>query len=72
MAKRRVDYATFQKWQRDFDCEYQTMSWLDCSTEKCGKKVVDKLKCKVCSEFVDRIRSSKNFSDKWIVGANSI
>ena len=73
MAKRRVDYATFQKWQRDFDREYQTMSWLDCSTEKeRGKKVVDKLNCKVCSEFVDRIRSRKNFSDKWIVGADSV
>ena len=55
--KRRVNYATFQKWQHDLDREYQTMSWLDCSSEKeCGKKVVTQLKCKVCSEFVERIR----------------
>ena len=73
MARRRVDYATFQKWQRDLDREYQTLSWLKCSTEKeRGKKVVDKLKCKACSEFVDRIRSRKNFSDKWVVGADSV
>ena len=73
MARQRVDYATFQKWQRDLDREYQTLSWLDCSTEKeRGKKVVDKLKCKACSEFVDRIRSRKNFSDKWVVGADSV
>ena len=71
--KRRVDYATFQKWQRDLDREYQTMSWLDSSSEKeCGKKVVTQLKCKVCSDFVERIRGRKNFSDKWIVGADSL
>ena len=72
-SKRRVDYATFQKWQRDLDREYQTMSWLDCSCDReGGKKPVNKLRCKVCSEFVDRIRGMKNFSDKWIVGADSI
>ena len=73
IKKRRIDYATFQKWQRDLDREYQTMSWLDCSSEKeRGKKVVTQLKCKVCSEFVERIRGRKNFSDKWIVGADSV
>ena len=35
-------------------------------------KPVNKLRCKVCSKFVDRIRGMKNFSDKWIVGADSI
>ena len=34
--------------------------------------MVSQLKCKVCSEFMDRIRGSKNFSDKWIVGADSV
>jgi len=72
-SKRRVDYAIFQKWQCDLDREYQTMSWLDCSCDReGGKKPVNKLRCKVCSEFVDRIRGMKNFSDKWIVGADSI
>ena len=36
------------------------------------KKVVARLKCKVCTEFVDKIRGRKNFSDKWIVGADSV
>ncbi len=49
------------------------MSWLDCNAEKeGGKKVVAKLKCKVCTEFVDKIRGRKNFSEKWIVGADSV
>jgi len=70
-SKHRVEYATFQKWQCDLDHKYQTMSWLDCSCDQEGsKKPVNKLRCKVCSEFVDRIKGMKNFSDKWIVGAD--
>lgn len=49
---------------------FQTMSWLDCFSEKdSGKKVVSQLKCKVCSDFAERIHGSMNFSDKWIVGS---
>ena len=71
--KRRVEYATFQKWQRDLDHDHQTMTWLDCVAGKEGmKKVVAKLKCKVCSEFADNIRGRKNFSEKWIAGADSV
>ena len=59
--KQSVDYATFQKWQHDLDHEYQMMSWVYCSSEKeHGKKVtVTQLKCKVCSEFVERIQGQK-------------
>ena len=73
IKKRHVDYATFQKWQRYLDREYQTMTWLDYSSEKeQGKKVVVQLKCKVWSDFVEKIRGRKNFSEKWIVGADSV
>ena len=49
------------------------MTWLDCEIRKDGGKMfVDKLKCKVCAEFVDKIRGKKNFSDKWISGADSV
>ena len=64
---RRVEYTTFQKWQRNLDCELQIMSWLDCIFEREGwKEIVAKLRCKVFTEFQDRIRSRKNFSDKCI------
>ena len=63
----------FQNWQHELDREYLTMLWLDCSSEyEGGKKVVSELKFKVCSEFVDTICGSKNFSDKWIVGIDSV
>ena len=72
-VKKRVTHDTFRKWQRDFDRECQTMTWLDCETgTESGKKIVDKLKCRVCTKYVDKIRGRKNFSDKWLCGADSV
>ena len=71
--KRVVTYRTFQKWQRDFDKEFSTMSWLDCEARmNGGNKIVEKLKCKVCTKFESKIEGRKNFSNKWIVGAESV
>lgn len=35
-------------------------------------KVVVKLKCRLCSIINDKIVGRKNFSDKWINGAESV
>ena len=71
--KRKVDYASYQKWQRDLDRGYKTVLWLDCFMEKeSGKTLVVQLKCKVCSQFESKIRGRKNFSSKWIEGADSV
>ena len=49
------------------------MTWLDCETEtEAGTKVVTTLKCRLCSKYRDRIVGRKNFSDKWITGADSV
>lgn len=72
-VKRRVSWATFQKWQREFDRESKTLSWLECVTAvDSGHKVVERLKCRVCTKFEDKIMGRKNFSNKWIVGAESV
>ena len=64
---------TFKKWQRDFDRESCTMTWLDCDTAaEGGKKVVEKLKCKVCTRFADNISCIRNSATKWIVGTDSV
>ena len=53
--------------------ECQTISWLDCdATGKEGKRIVDRLKCKVCLKYKSRIESRRNYSDKWLTGAESI
>ena len=57
----------------ELDCSFQTLSWLDCDTRLIeGKKVVTKLKCKVCTKHKLRINGRKHFSTKWIEGADSI
>ena len=70
--KRRVTYSTFAKWQRDYDRELQTLTGLNCESEFDHGKVVMKLSCSICSKYQDKIKGRKNFSDKWITGAESL
>ena len=71
--KRAVAHATFVKWKAEMDKECQTMSWLDCEvTTEGAKKIVGKLRCKVCVRFKSKIASRRNYSDKWVVGADSV
>ena len=42
------------------------------ATFQSGKKVVIALCCLVCSHFKERIQSLRNFSDKWILGEDSL
>ena len=73
MLRRKIDHSTFKKWQRDFDRSYKTLTWLECVTSvENGNKVVKKLTCAVCKKFKEKIMGRKNFSNKWIVGAESI
>ena len=73
VKKRRVKYATYQRWQFDLDHEHQTVSWHNCITEnESTRKVGAKVKCRVCTEFVNKNRYRKKFIQKWIVGADSV
>ena len=71
--KRSVTYETFKNWRTDLDRDHHTVSWLDGDTvSEGGKKVVQRLKCLVCSKFKASIRGRRNFNDRWIVGADSV
>ena len=71
--KRTIQFDTFKKWQRDFNKELKSLTWLECITQThFGKKTVVALQCSVCCRFKERIEYSRNFSDKWIVGADSL
>ena len=49
------------------------LTWLDCELRvEAGVKVVIKLRCEVCKKFRDRIVGRKNFSDKWMHGADAV
>ena len=71
--RRKVKYGTFKSWVTSLDQEMQSMSWLDCDTEMAaGIKHVIKLKCRICTRYKDRIIRLRNFSGKWIEGADSL
>ena len=71
--KRCVTYSTFLKWQTELDKDCQTRSWLDCEVNnEGGKRVVAKLRCKVCLKFKAKITGRRNYSDKWVMGADSV
>ena len=71
--KRMVLFTTYQKWRTELDRDYKTVTWLECKTLLVsGKKVVDKLLCVICKQFKNSISCTRNFSYKWIDGADSI
>ena len=68
---RKVMFATYQKWRRDFDIELTTVTWLSCETEiSAGKVYVKRLKCSICTRYNSKIIGRRNFSDRWITGAD--
>ena len=71
--KMQVAYATFKKWKAEMDKECQTVTWLDCDTEaQAGKRFVTKLRYSMCTKFKTGIVSRRNFSERWIVGTESV
>ena len=43
--KHQITYKTFEKWQKEYNADYRTLTWLRCDTEKNG---VEALWCKMC------------------------
>ena len=71
--RRKVTVTSFCKLFEDFDKELKTVTWLVCESQlESGKKVVKKLKCSICTKFQAKVLSQRNFSDRWIVGADFV
>ena len=69
---RGVKTTTCDKWIAEYDRELSTSVWLSYERSPSDRSVVDNLKCKMCSRFVDKIRSSKSFSDSFVVGSGNL
>ena len=67
-VKRRVSIATFDKWKRQFDDQYQTLRWLQCDKDT-ADYTVTVLWCEVCRKYSDQIRTMRNFSSAWVNGS---
>ena len=46
--KRQITHGTFEKWQKQYNADYQTLTWLWCDTEKNDKSTVAALWCEIC------------------------
>ena len=67
--KRQVSVSTFKRWQRSFDSEYQTLTWLKCDKENQNR--VSVLWCSACREYSSKICSMKNYSRAWVTGSTN-
>eukprot|EP00111_Clytia_hemisphaerica_P003911 TCONS_00011226-protein len=56
--------TTVNKWQSSLKCKLDILEIVD------GK--VRKMKCIVCSQFSDKIKGMKGFSQAWVDGTESI
>ena len=70
-AKRQVAVSTFEKWQRNYDQEHETLTWLKCDTDKQDRGLVAVLWCSACRVYESRICSMKNYSQAWITGTEN-
>ena len=68
--RRMVSYSTFRKWQTELDKDCQTVTWLEC--DKTATGTVTALKCGIRIRFQSAIERRRNYSDRWVIGAESL
>ena len=67
--KRQITLTTFNKWQVQFDRDYNSLLWLRCETN--NKSLVETLWCHSCRKYERHITGMKNFSRAWIEGSTN-
>ena len=60
--KRQVTKETFNKWQRLYERDHQSTTWLRCDIDTQKKTLVATLWCSVCRKYEPNICGLKNFS----------
>ena len=68
-CRRQVTVATFNKWQKQYEREHRTLSWLRCDVDSRDKSLVDVVWCDACRKHEKRLTGLKNFSHAWITGS---
>ena len=57
-SKRKVSKDTFQKWQRTYEKEHQSMTWLRAEMDGQDKSLVSTLWCAICRQY-ENMRAQK-------------
>lgn len=68
-SRRQVSLSTFEKWQKQFDKDYQSLSWLQCTKDPIDRTIVSTLFCRVCRQYESKIESMRNYSAAWVRGS---
>ena len=63
--------TTFEKWQREHELEYSTLTWLRCHLDQ-DQVHVSSLFCTVCKKYERNVSSMKSFSPAWIEGSSNL
>ena len=70
-SKRQNTVSTFEKWQRQFDSEHHTLTWLHCDKDHLDRNLVSSLWCEVCRKYESKIVGMRNLSHAWITGTTN-
>ena len=69
-CKRQVSRDTFMKWQRSYEVEYQSLTWLRADIE--ADNQVKNVWCFVCRKYESKLCSLKNYSNAWVAGSANL
>ena len=67
-STRTATPATMEKWKTEL-AVHNVSEWLQYGIDTNGK--VNKMNCKLCISYSERIKDMTNFSDIWIVGSTN-
>ena len=68
-SRRQVNVSTFEKWQRQLDKDYRSLSWLQCTKDSTDRSMVSTLFCEVCRQYERKIECMRNYSAAWVKGS---
>ena len=69
--RHQVSASTIEKWQREFNRDYQSLLWLHCDKDVANWSLLATLYCEVCRRFEDRVQGMRNFSSAWLTGSTN-
>ena len=56
-----------KKCETQYDCEYQSLTWLKYDVDDQDETLVEVLPCSDCTKFDSSICETKNYSSAWII-----
>ena len=67
--RRQISVSIFEKWQCEFNRDYQSLLWLRYDKDVVNWSLVATLCCEVCRRFEDLVQGMRNFSPAWLTGS---